>query len=111
MRTFKSIFVVALLSSCSFALDSVPKPEYHQRRAALATAMKTGIAVLFANEEPQLEYQDYRQDEDFYYLNGWNEPGAAVVVIPSAEASEGTPGTGGLGARAEQPYREILFLP
>ncbi len=100
---------LAVLPAC--ALDSVPKPEYHQRRVALATAMKTGIAILFANEEPQLEYQDYRQDEDFYYLTGWNEPGAAVVIIPPAEASEGTPGTGGLGARAAQPFREILFLP
>jgi Xaa-Pro aminopeptidase len=111
MRLFKAITATLLISSFSFALDSVPKPEYHQRRVALATAMKTGIAVLFANEEPQLEYQDYRQDEDFYYLTGWNEPGAAVVIIPSAEAAAGTPGTGGLGARAEQPYREILFLP
>jgi Xaa-Pro aminopeptidase len=92
------------------ALDSVPKPEYHQRRVALATAMKTGVAVLFANEEPLLEYQDYRQDEDFYYLTGWNEPGAAVVIIPSAEAVAETPGTA-LGGRAAQAYREILFLP
>jgi len=93
------------------ALDSVPKSEYHERRVALATAMKTGVAVLFANEEPTLEYQDYRQDEDFYYVTGWTEPGAAVVIIPSAEAVAETPGTGGLGARAAQPYREILFLP
>jgi Xaa-Pro aminopeptidase len=105
--------LVTLLSVCtvSHALDSVPKTEYRQRRVALAAKMKGGVAILFANEEPTMEYQDYRQDEDFYYLTGWNEPGAAMVVIPAADAVAETPGTGGLGGRAAQPYREILFLP
>lgn len=105
--------LVALLGVCtvSHALDSVPKAEYRQRRLALAAKMKSGVAILFANEEPTMEYQDYRQDEDFYYLTGWNEPGAAMVVIPAADAVAETPGTGGLGGRTAQPYREILFLP
>lgn len=111
MRLFRILMLCCALHLTAYALDSVPKAEYHQRRVALAAAMKTGVAVLFANEEPQLEYQDYRQDEDFYYLTGWNEPGAAIIIIPSAEAVAGTPGTGGLGAREAQAYREILFLP
>ncbi|HEX7157942.1 MAG TPA: aminopeptidase P N-terminal domain-containing protein [Edaphobacter sp.] len=113
MKKSAITLLAVLLSFAPFihALDSVPKSEYHQRRVALANEMKTGVAVLFANEEPTLEYLDFRQDEDFYYLTGWTEPGAAVVIIPSAEATTGTPGTGGLGARAAQPYREILFLP
>ncbi|HTH54075.1 MAG TPA: Xaa-Pro peptidase family protein [Edaphobacter sp.] len=105
-----AIILLTLSCSSSQALDSVPKPEYHQRRAALSEKMKTGVAILFANEEPELEYQDFRQDEDFYYLTGWNEPGAAIVIIPPADAQPETPGTG-LGGRAAQPYREILFLP
>ncbi len=92
------------------ALDSVPKPEYHQRRTALAEKLHGGIAVLFANNEPTMEYQDFRQDEDFYYLSGWNEPGAAMLLLPSVEATSATPGTG-LGGRPARPYREILFLP
>jgi Xaa-Pro aminopeptidase len=111
MRFFRALLLSCLTCLTAYALDSVPKAEYHQRRVALATGMKTGVAVLFANEEPTLEYLDYRQDEDFYYLTGWNEPGAAVVIIPPAEAVAETPGTGGLGARAAQAYREILFLP
>jgi len=106
------IAAVLFTISCgvSHALDSVPKPEYRQRRVALAEKMKSGVAILFASEEPTLEYQDYRQDEDFYYLTGWNEPGAAMVIIPAADAQPETPGTG-LGGRAAQSYREILFLP
>lgn len=63
---------------------------------ALAAAMKGGVAVLFAAPEPLLDFDPYRQNEDFYYLTGWNEPGAALLV---AGATEG------------QTYKEILFLP
>lgn len=104
-------FTFVVVSSTCFALDSVPRPEYRQRRVALAEKMKTGVAILFAAEEPVLDFMPYRQEEDFYYLTGWNEPGAAMLLIPSADAVAETPGTGGLGGRAAQPYREILFLP
>ena len=111
MRILRAIAFTLVVSSTCFALDSVPKPEYHQRRVALAEKMKTGVAILFAAEEPVLDFMPYRQEEDFYYLTGWNEPGAAMLLIPSADAVAETPGTGGLGGRAAQPYREILFLP
>jgi Xaa-Pro aminopeptidase len=105
-----AIVLLTLSCSSSLALDSVPKPEYHQRRSALAEKLHGGIAVLFAAEEPVLDFMVYRQDSDFYYLSGWNEPGAAIVVLPAVEAVAETPGTA-LGGRAAQPYREILFLP
>lgn len=112
MRSLRILLLLAgcLMSVEGHALDSVPKAEYHQRRIALANEAKTGVAVLFAAEEPVLDFMPYRQDEDFYYLTGWNEPGAALVIIPAAEAVAETPGTG-LGGRAAQAYREILFLP
>jgi Xaa-Pro aminopeptidase len=49
-----------------------------------------------------MEYQDYRQDEDFYYLTGWNEPGAALIVADAVPARVGKPAL---------PYREVLLLP
>ncbi|MBS1800899.1 MAG: aminopeptidase P N-terminal domain-containing protein [Acidobacteria bacterium] len=102
--------ILVVASSTCFALDSVPKPEYRQRRVALAEKLHGGVAILFAAEEPVLDFMPYRQDEDFYYLSGWNEPGAAIVLIPAVEAVAETPGTA-LGGRAAQAYREILFLP
>ena len=106
----RALFFLLLPCSVASALDSVPKAEYHQRRTALAEKLHGGIAVLFAAEEPVLDFMAYRQDSDFYYLSGWNEPGAALVVLPAVEAVPETPGTA-LGGRAAQPYREILFLP
>ena len=44
----------------------------------------------------------YRQDEDFYYLTGWNEPGAALIVADASPARAGKPAL---------PYREVLLLP
>ena len=79
------------------ALTKQPASVYHARRVALAGELKGGVAILFAAAEPVLDFMPYRQDEDFYYLTGWNEPGAALLV-------EGANGT-------ERGYREILFLP
>ena len=44
----------------------------------------------------------FRQDNQFFYLSGWSEPGAALLIAPPAQA---TPSS---SARA---YTEILFLP
>src|SRR5882757_5455901 len=104
------LLVVTSLFSVAYALDSVPKTEYKTRRVALAGEIPGGVAVLFAATEPVLDFMPYRQDEDFYYLTGWNEPGAAIVLVAAAPAEAEALGTG-LGGRPAQAYREILFLP
>ncbi len=98
----RSIACLLLLCACAHALDRQPTATYHARRVALAGKLNGGVTILFANQEPSLEYQDYRQDEDFYYLTGWNEPGAALVVEAPVAATDGHPA---------RPYREVLFLP
>ncbi len=85
------------LFPAAFALERQPVSAYHARRVALAAELKGGVAVLFAAPEPLLDFMPYRQDSDFYYLTGWNQPGAALMVV----------GPGG----KTQGYREILFLP
>jgi Xaa-Pro aminopeptidase len=84
------------------ALERQPNAIYQARREALARELHGGVAVLFGNYEPSMEYQDFRQDEDFYYLTGWNEPGAALIVEDAVPAKGGKPA---------QPYREVLLLP
>jgi len=84
------------------ALERQPTSIYHARREALAAKLNGGIAVLFAANEPPAEYQSWRQDEDFYYLTGWNEPGAALLIESAAPARDQLP------ARA---YREVMLLP
>ena len=82
------------------ALEKQPASVYHARRVALAAKLHGGVAVLFAAEEPVLDFMPYRQDEDFYYLTGWNEPGAALMMVGDAPQ-----------AADAAAYKEILFLP
>ncbi|MDE3201125.1 MAG: aminopeptidase P family protein [Acidobacteriota bacterium] len=101
MRLLRSVVLLAfslvVFSVFAHAIEKQPLSVYHARRVALAAKLKGGVAVLFAAEEPVLDFMPYRQDENFYYLTGWDEPGAALLVT----AAEGTP----------NGYREVLFLP
>ena len=99
LRIFAAILLAFVALSAS-ALEKQPSSVYHARRAALGNALKGGVAIFFAAEEPSMEYLDYRQDEDFFYLTGWNEPGAALLIIGDASM-----------ANPQRSYREILFLP
>lgn len=103
IRLFHVCFCALLALSIApraHSLEKQPASVYHTRRMALAQKLNGGVAMLFAAEEPVLDFMPYRQDSDFYYLTGWNEPGAALMIL--ADAPD-----------APQPrhYREVLFLP
>jgi Xaa-Pro aminopeptidase len=71
---------------------------------ALSSKLNGGVAILFAATEadgPNALY-GFRQDNNFFYLTGCAEPGAAVVIAPAVEAKGNTPA---------RPYTEVLFLP
>lgn len=98
-----TLLVLTLLSSL-YALDRQPNSDYRARRQALATKMAGGVLVLFApmeSEGPNALY-GFRQNDDFFYLTGWTEPGAAILITAAADAK---------GDTAAHPYTEILFLP
>ena len=82
------------------ALDKQPAGVFHARRMALAAKLQGGVAILFAAEEPELDFMPYRQDSNFYYLTGWDEPGAALLIEGDAPQ-----------AATPHAYKEILFLP
>ena len=111
---FSQTFVLMLLATCAwsraYALERQPASTYHDRRVALAGKLHGGVAVFFAAEEAVLDLTPYRQDADFYYLTGWNEPGAALMIVAEspAEPAEASPLAQPHPARA---YQEILFLP
>src|SRR5690242_14344699 len=91
----KIVRPVALVLLCSFsllplaqALEKQSAADYHSRRVALGNALHGGVAILFAAPEPVLDFDPYRQDSDFYYLTGWNEPGAALLIVGPANEPE-----------------------
>jgi Xaa-Pro aminopeptidase len=101
----KALIVVVLLTvQVCWSLERQPNTDYHARRVALSQKIKGGIVVLFAPTEaegPNALY-GFRQDENFYYLSGWPDPGAALLIAPAVEGSKDS---------SPRPYAEILFLP
>ena len=100
---YLTIFCFAAFQS-STALDRQPNSDYHARREKLAAKLDGGFALLFAPPEAEgpNDLYGYRPDDNFYYLTGWTEPGAALLVVSAEEAQGNTPA---------RTYAEILFLP
>lgn len=81
--------------------------QYLTRRAQLASNMNSGVAVIPTAPE-QLRNRDahypYRFDSYFYYLTGFGEPEAVLVIVA---ASEKTPARHILFCRDKDVEREI----
>lgn len=82
--------------------------QYRSRRADLRKALGDGVTVLFGRTEDREEdlRTGFFQESNFYYLTGWQEPGAILLLAPLPEDLK-APGYAG---KAKLP-REILFLP
>jgi Xaa-Pro aminopeptidase len=93
---FALAVATVIASGATSAAERQPNADYHARRLALAKAMSAegGALVLFAPVEADgpNDLYGFRQDDNFYYLTGWSEPGAAILIN-------------------SDPYAEILFLP
>ena len=100
--------VVLTTAAASSALEKQPASVYHARRLALAGKLQGGVAVLFAGEQSLVDFMAYRQDSDFYYLTGWSEPGAALLLVAEPDSAPPLAETNGYTPRK---YTEILFLP
>ena len=96
-----AILAAVFLAAAAQARARQPNAEYAARRARLL-AQVDGPVVLFGytGDENTLEFLRFQQEENFYYLTGINEEGAALVLVPPAPAGKSYSGP-----------REILFLP
>jgi Xaa-Pro aminopeptidase len=104
MRTIaRTVALTLLLCTALFALDRQPNADYRARRVALSKMTHGGVVVLFAPMagEGSDSVSGFRQENDFFYLSGWEEPDAALLISPEVPAKDGNPA---------RPYTEILFL-
>lgn len=78
--------VLCALAAAMFPLcaDPIPQSEYHQRRVDLRKKLD-GTMVLFGYREGPDEVYRHAQNSDFYYLTGWTQPGAVLLLSPSEE--------------------------
>ena len=102
------ILLMALTSAPSWGLEKEPMEVYRARRAAVMEKLKDGVIVVFGLKESEQSDADltrFRQDDYFYYLSGWDEPGAILMLLPKGRQNIAT-----AMFPSEQTYREILFL-
>lgn len=79
--------VIGSFCLCLAAAPKIEQPEYKQRREALRKSLEDSVLILIGSTEK--EGGDLRngfyQEENFYYLTGWNEPGAILVLTPKSD--------------------------
>jgi Xaa-Pro aminopeptidase len=96
----KALLFVLLVSQLTWALDRQPNSDFRLRRQSLASKANGAAVLLFASNEAEgpNDLYGYRPDDNFFYLSGWSEPGAALLIVGVANSND-------------RPYMEILFLP
>jgi Xaa-Pro aminopeptidase len=96
-----AVLLVACLAPLVRAWEREPLSVFAERRAKLVAAVGAPI-VMFGytgHEEANPSYV-FLQAENFYYLTGHNEEGAALLLVPESAEQKGWNGA-----------REILYLP
>jgi Xaa-Pro aminopeptidase len=82
-------FLALALLLAPLTLAKMPLDEYKTRRVNLRKSLD-GVVLLVARTEAHDEVFRVDQEPNFYYLTGWTDPAARLLITPS---------------------REILFLP
>ena len=83
--------LLPLLAAAGFAHPNPqPPPElpaslYRDRRERLMKEIGGCATAIAAQGEPTGVVQEYRQDDDFFWLTGINEPGAWLILMPKAK--------------------------
>jgi Xaa-Pro aminopeptidase len=102
---WRGVFALLVLLVCLTpvlkAWEREPLTVFTERRAKLVAAVNAPI-VMFGytgHEETNPSYV-FMQEENFYYLTGHNEEGAALLLVPETAEQKGWTGP-----------REILYLP
>ncbi len=66
--------------------------EFKRRRTTLMRMMGKGAIAIIPSTGEKIRNRDvtypFRQDSDFYYLTGFNEPNAVAVLIPGRKAGD-----------------------
>lgn len=71
---------------------SISKQEFARRRKTLMEHMEPNSIAIVPSAEVKARNRDadypFRQDSDFYYLSGFNEPRAVLVLVPGRSHGE-----------------------
>jgi Xaa-Pro aminopeptidase len=100
-RSSLIVLLFAFLAPLALAWEREPNAVFAERRAKLMSAVDAPIVIFgySGHEEANPSYV-FMQEENFYYLTGHNEEGAALLLVPESATQKGWTGA-----------RGILYLP
>lgn len=102
-----AVFSCVLTATPASAGDPHLLGQYRARRIELRKSLRDGVIVLFGRGEQDEDLRTgFFQESNFYYLTGWQEPDAILLLAPLPDDAQAP----GYAARERLP-REILFLP
>lgn len=106
MLVSTGLVLAAILGTAfaAFGWEHEPFSVFHDRRVRLVRDFGgDGVVVLFGYRDADVaaSVTSFRQNEEFYYLTGWNEPEAIMLLVPKPHLN---------GAVAELA-KEILYIP
>jgi Xaa-Pro aminopeptidase len=115
---YKFVWVVLAWASAALMLmapnsraqqrrEREPNSAYAARRAKLAAEIDAPIVLWgYTGREEFSQDAIFAQEENFYYLTGHNEEGAAMIILPAPK-----PAAGDTTAASAGPADATLFLP
>ncbi len=86
------LFIVFLLAAAAVRPANAPTDEFRARRAALRHSLAgapdgalDGVLLIKGRAEGYDPIFRFAQEPNFYYLTGWTEPGAVLLLSPADE--------------------------
>jgi Xaa-Pro aminopeptidase len=79
MRRFLRVVMVCAFVGPLLPAQNIPLNEYRTRRAALRKDLD-GVVVLFGKTVGNDEVFGFLQESNFYYLTGWTQPNAVLLI-------------------------------
>ncbi|PRY88952.1 aminopeptidase P N-terminal domain-containing protein [Mongoliibacter ruber] len=101
---------IATVNAQSYFADGLD-PDFHkERREALRSQLPPNSAALFFNNPVKNRSNDteftYRPNSDFFYLTGFREPNAALIIFQTAQDFNGKKVTEIVYVQPRDPLRE-----
>jgi Xaa-Pro aminopeptidase len=86
MWTLSGVLLSIALTIPVGALEKEPLAEYASRRARVAEQIKGNALILFGKASSDLV--KFRQEDNFYYLTGFSEPNAVLLIDATGDQPE-----------------------
>jgi len=83
-----ALLLFIALSISLAAIEKEPLSEYASRRARVAAEIKGNALILYGNADSELV--KFKQEDNFYYLTGFSEPDAVLVIDSTGDQPEET---------------------